>query len=68
MGAAIHAAVTYFQQGGEHLTFEEMADDSVLVDDSSWCEPNEENHEFYLEQLSKQQYLAETLIGAGFLV
>jgi len=68
LGAAIHAAVTYFQQGGENLTFAEMADYSVLVDDSSWCDPNEENHEFYLEQLSKQQYLAETLIGAGFLV
>ena len=68
LGAAIHAAVTYFQQGGENLTFAEMADYSVLVDDSSWCEPNEENHEFYLEQLSRKQYLAETLIGAGFLV
>lgn len=68
LGAAIHAAVTYFQQGGENLTFIEMAEYSVLVDDSSWCEPDEKNHEFYLEQLSKQQYLAETLIGAGFLV
>jgi xylulokinase len=68
LGAAIHAAVTYFQQGGEDLTFAEMADYSVLVDDDSWCEPNEDNHDYYLEQLSKQQYLAETLIGAGFLV
>ena len=68
LGAAIHAAVTYFQQGGEDLTFAEMADYSVLVDESSWCEPDEESHQFYLEQLSKQQYLAETLVGAGFLV
>ncbi len=68
LGAAIHAAVTYFQQRAENLSFTEMANYLVLVDDSSWCEPSQENHDFYLEQLSKQQYLAETLIGAGFLV
>ena len=68
LGAAIHAAVTYFQQGGEDLTFAEMADYSVLVDEASWCEPDEDSHHYYLEQLSKQQYLAETLVGAGFLV
>ena len=68
LGAAIHAAVTYLQQGGENLTFAEMADYSVLIDSESWCEPDQERHGFYLDQLSKQQYLAETLIGAGFLV
>lgn len=68
LGAAVHAAVTYFQQGGENLTFAEMADYSVLIDSESWCEPDQERYEFYLDQLSKQQYLAETLIGAGFLV
>ena len=68
LGAAIHAAVAYFQQTGESLTFSEMAAYAVAPDESTWCEPNPERHQFYLDQLSRQQYLAETLIGAGFLV
>ena len=68
LGAAIHAAVAYFQQTGESLSFSEMAAYAVVADDESWCTPHEDRHEFYLDQLSKQQYLAETLIGAGFLV
>ncbi|MGJ8695113.1 MAG: FGGY family carbohydrate kinase [Verrucomicrobiaceae bacterium] len=68
LGAAIHAAVAYFQQTGESLSFGEMAAYAVVADEGSFCDPDGERHEFYLEQLSKQQYLAETLIGAGFLV
>lgn len=68
LGAAIHAAVAYFQQAGESFTFSEMAAYVVTADNQSWCEPDPQCHEFYLDQLSRQQYLAETLIGAGFLV
>lgn len=68
LGAAIHAAVAYFQQAGESITFSEMVAYVVTADDQSWCEPDPKRHEFYLDQLSRQQYLAETLIGAGFLV
>jgi len=68
LGAAIHAAVVYFQQSGESLSFSEMAAYAVIAEEDSWCRPDEDRHSFYLEQLSKQQYLAETLIGAGFLV
>lgn len=68
LGAAIHAAVAYFQHTGESITFSKMAAYVVTADDQSWCEPDPKRHEFYLDQLSRQQYLAETLIGAGFLV
>ncbi|MGC6427612.1 MAG: xylulokinase [Akkermansiaceae bacterium] len=68
LGAAIHAAVTYFQQAGESLSFSEMAAHVVTADETTWCQPDPERHQFYLHQLSRQQYLAETLIGAGFLV
>ncbi|MDA7535594.1 FGGY family carbohydrate kinase [bacterium] len=68
LGAAIHAAVAYFRQTGESLSFSEMAAYAVVAEDDSWCTPDEGRHKFYLDQLSKQQYLAETLIGAGFLV
>ncbi len=68
LGAAIHAAVAYFQQTGEGLSFSDMAAYAVITDEESWCEPDEGRHQFYLNQLSKQQYLAETLIGSGFLV
>ena len=68
LGAAIHAAVAYFQHTGESLTFSETAAYIVTADSRSWCEPDAACHDFYLAQLSSQQYLAETLIGAGFLV
>ena len=68
LGAAIHAAVAYFQQTGENLTFSEMAAYAVTPDEASWCQPDPKRHQFYLDQLSQQQYLAETLIGAGFLL
>ncbi len=68
LGAAIHAAVAYFQQTGESLSFSEMAAYAVIADEETWCTPHDDRHAFYLDQLSKQQYLAETLIGSGFLV
>ena len=68
LGAAIHAAVAYFQHTGESLTFSEIAAYVVTADFNSWCEPDAASHDFYLDQLSRQQYIAETLIGAGFLV
>jgi xylulokinase len=68
MGAAIHAAAAYFQHTGEKVTFTEIASRVVTAEESSWIEPDAKRHEFYLDQLSRQQYLAEKLIGTGFLM
>ncbi|MEJ6582354.1 MAG: FGGY family carbohydrate kinase [Akkermansiaceae bacterium] len=68
LGAAIHAAVNFLRESGQEMGFAGMAEYAVPIDQESRCEPDEDRHEFYMEQLSRQQYLAETLIGAGFLV
>ncbi|YCM44724.1 FGGY family carbohydrate kinase [Verrucomicrobiaceae bacterium 227] len=67
MGAAIYGAVNFLRENGEPLSFSGMVDHVVRVDPDSRCEPDEERKKFYLEELARQQYLAETLIGAGFL-
>jgi xylulokinase len=68
MGAAIHAAVNFLRESSQEVGFSEIADCLVVLDNDSECEPDQGRHEFYMEQLSRQQYLAETLIGAGFLI
>lgn len=67
MGAAMHAAVNYFREMGQNMTFPELTERVIQVDESSRCSPRQDRHDYYLERLSRQQYFAETMTGAGFL-
>lgn len=67
VGAAMQAAVTFFQECGESLGFEEIASYLVAGDAKSRCDPNPEAHSLYQEMMSRQQYLVDTLQPAGFL-
>lgn len=67
VGAAMQAAVSFFHQSGESLGFEEIASYLVSGDAGTRCDPNLQNHEIYLELVSRQQYLVDTLQPAGFL-
>lgn len=68
LGAAMQAAVGFFEERGEKLGFAEIAEYLVSVDESSRCEPDDAQGEFYEKLLARQRYLAETLMGTGFLV
>ncbi|MGC6567007.1 MAG: FGGY family carbohydrate kinase [Akkermansiaceae bacterium] len=67
MGAAMQAAVNYFREMGQYMSFSELTERVILVDEESRCSPRRDRHDYYLERLSRQQYFAETLTGAGFL-
>ncbi len=67
VGAAMQAAVAFFQQNGESLGFEEISSYLVAGDATARCEPDPQNHEIYQELMSRQQYLVDTLHPAGFL-
>lgn len=67
LGGLMQAAVTYFRQNGEELSFSEIAGYIVRVDDAGRFQPNPGRHEFYQNLLARQQYLAETLHTGGFL-
>ena len=67
VGAAMQAAVAFFNQSGESLGFEEIASYLVHGDSESRCDPDPQAHELYLELMSRQQYLVDTLHPAGFL-
>jgi len=67
VGAAMHAAVGFFNQCGESLGFEEIASYLVTGDASSRCDPDPQTHELYQEMMSRQQYLVDTLHPAGFV-
>lgn len=67
LGAALQAAVGFFHHSGENLSYEEIISYAVKPDEATRCEPDEERHEFYQNQLSRQQYLVETLHMSGFL-
>ena len=67
IGAAMQAAVGFFNQCGESLGFEEIASYLVVGDAASRCEPDAERHELYQDLISRQQYLVDTLHPAGFL-
>lgn len=66
-GAAMQAAIAFFQQCGESLASGEICTYLVSTDEASRCLPNPANHELYQELMSKQQYLVDTLHPAGFL-
>ena len=67
VGAAMQAAVAFFNQSGESLGFEEIASYLVHGDSESRCEPDPQMHAIYQELMSRQQYLVDTLHPAGFL-
>lgn len=67
VGAAMQAAVAFFHNCGESLGFEEICSYLVAGNMSEKCEPNEGNHELYLDLMARQQYLVDTLHPAGFL-
>lgn len=67
LGAAMQAAAVFFHEQGEKLGFDEIAGYVVFVDEDSRRQPDPGRQAFYEELLAKQQYLAETLHGGGFL-
>ena len=67
MGAVFHAAVSYFREMGQYISYSELTKRLILLDDESFCDPRAERYDYYLEKLSRQQYLVETLVGTGFL-
>jgi len=67
VGAAMQAAVAFFQNCGESLGFTEIGSYLVSGNTSERCEPDPTNHELYLDLMSRQQYLVDTLHPAGFL-
>lgn len=66
-GAAIHAALVFFQQNGETLSVHDMAQYLIRRDEDSRCFPEPGLHSLYQEMISRQQYLVDTLHPAGFL-
>lgn len=66
-GAAMQAAVAFFQQCGESLGFDEICKYLVSTDEASRCTPDAVNHELYQKLMGRQQYLVDTLHPAGFL-
>ncbi len=67
VGAAMQAAVAFFNQSGESLGFEEIASYLVHGDSELRCDPDPQAHAMYQELMSRQQYLVDTLHPAGFL-
>lgn len=67
VGAAMQAAVGFFQQCGESLGFGEMASYLVSGDAGARCEPDAQATGLYDELMARQQYLVDTLHPAGFL-
>jgi xylulokinase len=66
-GAAMQAAVAYFEERGEDLGFDEIAGYVVATNEATRRTPDAGRHSFYEDLLSRQQYLAETLHESGFL-
>lgn len=66
-GAAMQAAVAYFEERGEDLGFDEIAGYVVAPNEATRRTPDAGRHAFYEDLLARQQYLAETLHESGFL-
>jgi xylulokinase len=67
VGAAMQAAVAFFQSCGESLGFGEISRYLVSGDPVERCDPDPQTHAIYQEMISRQQYLVDTLHPAGFL-
>jgi xylulokinase len=61
LGAALQAAVTFFRQSGENLSYSEMTSYAVLPEQQTLCSPNIQRHEFYRELMERHDRLAESL-------
>ncbi len=61
LGAALQAAVTYFHQSGEDLTYAEITSYAVLPEQQTLCSPQPQRHEFYRELMGRQAHLAQIL-------
>ena len=61
----MQAAVTFFRESGENLTYSEITSYAVAPDEEHRCEPVEERHTFYRELLGRQRGLGEILEGGG---
>lgn len=65
LGAALQAAVTFFAESGEDLSYQEIAAYAAEPTEGSRCEPNREAYDQYREILSKRQFLSESLRGSA---
>lgn len=66
LGAALQAAVTFFQQSGENLTYAEITSYAAHPEQASLCAPDLARHEFYRELMERQERLAESLREDAF--
>ena len=67
LGAALQSAVTFFEESGEDLTYQEIAAYAAEPAEGSRCEPNREEHHRYLEVLSRRQFLSESLKDSALM-
>ena len=67
LGAALQAAVTFFAENGEDLSYQEIAAYAAEPAEGSRCEPDDEEHQRYREVLSRRQYLSESLRGSALI-
>ena len=65
LGAALQAAVTFFAENGEDLSYQEIAAYAAEPTEGSRCEPRDEEHQRYREVLSRRQFLSESLRGSA---
>lgn len=63
LGAALQAAVTFFEQTGENLTYDELTSYAALPEKKSLCEPNEKRHHFYEGLLERYEAHADSLLA-----
>jgi xylulokinase len=61
LGAALQAAVTFFHQSGEDLTFAEMTSYATLPEEQTLCVPEGSRHEFYRDLMGRHEQLGELL-------
>jgi len=66
VGAAISAAHLNQLKGDSKASLSQLTD-TLIPTDPAQNQPNKRLHEHYLSQHNRQQYLVETLHGAGFL-
>lgn len=64
VGAAMQAAVGFFQESGESLDFAELATYLVTGDAATSCHPDPAAHAIYQEMLVRRHALADTLRAA----
>jgi hypothetical protein len=61
LGAALQAAVTFFQQSGKNLTYAKITSYAAHPEQASLCAPDLARHEFYRELMERQERFPESL-------